>query len=320
MGGLVALTSCQGRVLFSLYKQSYKDFKSMYVKVRSPEEEFPFYLDECLLERFPLYWYSEPVQILGMKDVNEQSALVIDILDEYISVAKPLVVNKLLKWEREKESVFDYIETTTGGLKNYFKAKSEREFSASNAVKVEKGVIVNQSSEKKKGYNIKRRRAEEGGSRKGKVIDLTAGKCCGKEISLEEVKGITEKQKVLHGYVGEEDLTFIWSEHFPISVVAKEHFQSKMNLDFIDSVDGVTRAQFMLERGLSRTKRRVWRCKEPWRPERKLQVAIEQLAGREKEMVEMKAEGKATKVGEGEDSVDGESCRALRGKERVGAK
>ncbi|MED6175458.1 hypothetical protein PIB30_078574 [Stylosanthes scabra] len=37
-----------------LLESSYKDFKTMYVKVTFPEEEFPFYVDECLLERFPL--------------------------------------------------------------------------------------------------------------------------------------------------------------------------------------------------------------------------------------------------------------------------
>ncbi|MED6106885.1 hypothetical protein PIB30_008580 [Stylosanthes scabra] len=69
---------------------------------------------------------------------------------------------------------------------------------------------------------MKRRRADEGGSSK-KVIDLTSAKCCGKEVSLDEAKQITEKQRKLHGYGGEEDLTSVWSEYFPISVVAEEH-------------------------------------------------------------------------------------------------
>ncbi|MED6207015.1 hypothetical protein PIB30_031923 [Stylosanthes scabra] len=34
-----------------LMESSYKDFKQMYVRVRSPEDQFPFYLDEYLLER-----------------------------------------------------------------------------------------------------------------------------------------------------------------------------------------------------------------------------------------------------------------------------
>ncbi|MED6145545.1 hypothetical protein PIB30_026273 [Stylosanthes scabra] len=60
-GGVVTVNSMQGRALFGLYRQSYKDFKQMYIKVGCVEEQFPFYLDEFGLERFPLYWYSEPV-------------------------------------------------------------------------------------------------------------------------------------------------------------------------------------------------------------------------------------------------------------------
>ncbi|MED6115094.1 hypothetical protein PIB30_086880 [Stylosanthes scabra] len=186
-GRLLTLNSCQGRTLFPLYKSSYKDFKQMYVKVRSPVDEFPFYVDEYLLERFSLYWYSKLVQILGMNEVNEEN-------------------------------------TTTRVLKNFFKTKNERELSASNVIKTETGVVVNQPTEKRKPISVKRRRQEEGVLEKGKVVDLTGNRCCGKEFSLEEVK-FTENQKRLHGYVGEEDLTSVWSEHYPLLVVAEEHFQ-----------------------------------------------------------------------------------------------
>ncbi|MED6207631.1 hypothetical protein PIB30_037502 [Stylosanthes scabra] len=55
----------------------------MFVKLGCVEEQYPFYLDEFGLEKFPLYWYSEPVQILGMNEVNEESAVVIDFLEQY---------------------------------------------------------------------------------------------------------------------------------------------------------------------------------------------------------------------------------------------
>ncbi|MED6213665.1 hypothetical protein PIB30_095508 [Stylosanthes scabra] len=197
-GGLVTLNGCQGRTLFMLYKSSYKDFKAMYVKVTSPEEEFPFYVDECLLERFPLYWYSEPVQILGMNEVDEKSAMVIDFLDQYVCTREPLSVNKLVRWEKEKEFVSEYLETTTEGLKNFFKMKSERELSTSNVVKSEQGVV-------KRVISVKRRRAEGEASGKSKVIDLTTARCCGKE-----------------------DLSSVWSEHYPLPILAEEHFQSKV--------------------------------------------------------------------------------------------
>ncbi|MED6191449.1 hypothetical protein PIB30_000549 [Stylosanthes scabra] len=243
-GGLVTLNSVQGKTLFGLYKQSYKDFKEMFVKVICDEEQFPFYLDEYGLERFPLYWYSEPVQILGMSKVSRESLEVIEFLENHVCTKEILSLNLVFKWDKEREYVERYLETTTGGLKNYFKNRNERGFSTSNAVKVDEGVVVNQPPEKKRVVSMKRRRAEEGGSSK-KVIDLTSTKCCGKEVSLDEVKRSTEKQRPLHGYVGEEDLTSVWSEHFPMSVVAEEHFQSKMDLELLGSVDDKTRAQFM---------------------------------------------------------------------------
>ncbi|MED6172570.1 hypothetical protein PIB30_051282 [Stylosanthes scabra] len=210
-----------------------EDFKQMYVRVSSPEEQFPFYVDEFLLERFPLYWYSEPVQILGMNDVDEESGMVVDFFDQYLCSKKPLYLNMLLKWEKEKSSVTEYLEATTGGLKNFFKMRNERELSTSNVVKSEEGVVVNQPSVKRKSISVKRRRAEEGTSEKGKVIDLTSSKCCGKEVSLDEVKTFTENQKKLHGYVGAEDL------------IAEEHFQWKADFDLIESISDVGRAQFM---------------------------------------------------------------------------
>ncbi|MED6125937.1 hypothetical protein PIB30_073377 [Stylosanthes scabra] len=220
----------------------------MFVKVRSLEEEFPFYIHECLLETFLLYCYLEPVQILGMNEVSGESGLVADFLDQYLCSKKPLCLNRLVKWERKKESVTKYLKKTIGGLKNFFKMKNERELSTSNAVKSEQGMVVNQPSEKKKPISVKRRRAEEGNSEKGKVIDLNSYKCCGKEVSLDEVKVFTPNQKKLHRYVGSEDLSSMWFEHFPLRVVPEEHFQSKADFDLIESVSDIGRAQFMQKR------------------------------------------------------------------------
>ncbi|MED6148260.1 hypothetical protein PIB30_051453 [Stylosanthes scabra] len=205
-------------------------------EVSLPEEQFPFYVDEFLLERFPLYWYAEPVQILGMNDVDvdEESGMVVDFLDQYLCSKKPLYLNMLLKWEKEKSS---RRRPGGGGLKNFFKMRNERELSMSN--------VVNQPSVKRTLISVKRRRAEEGTSEKGKVIDLTSFKCCGKEVSLDEVKVFTENQKKLHGYVGAEDLSSLWSEHYHLPVVAEEHFQSKADFDLIESISDVGRAQFM---------------------------------------------------------------------------
>ncbi|MED6217481.1 hypothetical protein PIB30_018116 [Stylosanthes scabra] len=267
--GLVTLNSVQGKTLFILYRQSYKDFKRMFIKVGCVEEQFPFYLDEFGLERFPLYWYSEPVQILGMSKVSEESAMVIDFLEQYMCTKEALSLAMLFKWEKEREYVERYLETTTGGLKNFFKNRSERGHSASNVVKTEEGVVVNQPSERKKPISMKRRRAEEGGLGKGKVIDLTSSKCCGKEVSLEEVKGFAEKQKKLHGYVGEKDFTSMYAARL-LCLGRYEELRAREEAG--QKKEQITDVQKLLEL------------------ERKLQVFGEQLSLKEKEVQGLKAD------------------------------
>ncbi|MED6197288.1 hypothetical protein PIB30_055294 [Stylosanthes scabra] len=310
-GGLVTLNSVQGKALFCLYRQSYKDFKEMFVKVTCSEDQFPFYFDEFGLERFPLYWYSKPVQILGMSKVNRENLEVIDFLERHVCTKEVLSLTMVFKWDKKREYATRYLETTTGGLKNFFRNRAERGHSASNVIKTEEGVVVNLPAEKKRVPSMKRRRAEEGGSGK-KVIDLTSSKCCGKEVSLEEVKGFAEKQRKLHGYVGEEDLTSVWSEHFPFSVLAEEHFQSKSDFDLIGSVDGVTRAQFMqvyaarllclgkyeelkAREEAKKKKEESREVQKSLEVERKLQVVTEQLALRDKEVSELKIDVESLK-------------------------
>ncbi|MED6107670.1 hypothetical protein PIB30_016289 [Stylosanthes scabra] len=258
-GGLVTLNSVQGKALFGLYRQSYKDFKEMFVKVTCSEDQFPFYLDEYGLERFPLYWYSEPVQILGMNKVNKESLEIIEFLESRVCTKELLSLTMVFKWDKEREW----------------------------------------------------RRAEEGGSSK-KVIDLTSAKWCGKEVSLEEVKRSTERQKPLHGYVGEEDLTLVWSEHFPMSVVAEEHFQSKMDLELLGSVDDKTRAQFMqvcatwllclgrFEELKANSEAEKKKEESSWEQkklelERELEAVKEQNTLKDKELLEMKTDNEQLK-------------------------
>ncbi|MED6198299.1 hypothetical protein PIB30_064895 [Stylosanthes scabra] len=299
-GGIVTLNSVQGKTLSGLYRHSYKDFKQIFIKVRCVEEQFPFYLDEFGLERFPLYWYSEPVQILGMAKVNEESARIVEFLENFIETTEALSLAMLFKWDKEREYVERYLETTTGGLKNFFKKKNEREHSASNVIKIEGGVIVNQPQEKKMGYSMKRRRAYE-------VVLERGNRCYGKEVSLEEVKQITEKQRRLHDYVGEEDLTSVWSEHFPVSVVAEEHFQSKTDLELVGSVDVITRAQFMqvctarllclgkfeelkAKDEAEKKKEESFWVQKKLELERKLEAAMQQITSKDKELLELKTD------------------------------
>ncbi|MED6144047.1 hypothetical protein PIB30_011840 [Stylosanthes scabra] len=207
-GGLVTLNNVQGKTLFELYRQSYKDFKEMFVKVACAEELFPFYLDEFDLERFPLYWYSEP---------------------------------------------------------NFFKSRAERGHSASNVIKTEEEVVVNQPPEKKR-----------------------------------------VRLRKLHGYGGEEDLTSVWSEHFPVSVIAEEHFQSKTDLELVGSVDDITRAQFMqvcaarllcigryedlkAKKEAEQKKEKNMEVQKSLEMERKFQAAMEQITAKDRELSELKS-------------------------------
>ncbi|MED6133704.1 hypothetical protein PIB30_030562 [Stylosanthes scabra] len=306
-GGTVTLNSVQGKALFDLYRQSYKDFKWMYVKVTCEEDQFPFYLDEYGLERFPLYWYSEPVQILGMAKISGESARMVEFLEGFVEKTELLSLTMLFKWDKEREYVERYLETTTGGLKNFFKNRAEKGHSASNVVKTEEGGVVNKPAESRRVLSMKRRRAEAGGSGKEKVINLTSNKCCGKEVSLEEVKGFAEKQKKLHGYVGEEDLTSVWFEHFPFSVLAEEHFQSKSDFELIGSVDDITRAQFMqvyaarlfclgryeelkAQGEAKKKKEESLSVQKKLELEGELAAAMEQIAAKGKELLELKVE------------------------------
>ncbi|MED6155698.1 hypothetical protein PIB30_007205 [Stylosanthes scabra] len=226
--------------------QSYKDFKEMFVKVGYVEDQFPFYLDEFGLERFSLYWYLEPVQILGMNKVSRESAEVIEFLEQNVCTKETLSLGMLFKWENEREYTLRYLETTTGGLKIFFKKRIEKDQSASNVVKVEGGVVVNQPQEKKKTYSMKRRRAEEGGSRK-KVIDLTSSRCCGKDVSLEEV--------------------------YAARLLCLARFEE---LKARDDANKKKEEGFLVQEKLEL--------------ERKLQVAVEQSATKDKELLELKSD------------------------------
>ncbi|MED6138588.1 hypothetical protein PIB30_075685 [Stylosanthes scabra] len=178
----VALSSHQGRTIFSLFKASYRDFKG----------------------------------------------------------GKVLTTSELLKWESNRGMVIKYLETkvpecSTAGLKSFSKQRAEREVSTSLVIKAEQGSEVNKPSENRKPISMKRMRGEEASGKK--VIDLTEKRCCDKEFS--------RSQKDLHGFEDTEDLSSVWCEHLPFTVVADEHFESKADLDLLGKVGKVVVARYM---------------------------------------------------------------------------
>ncbi|MED6161751.1 hypothetical protein PIB30_063722 [Stylosanthes scabra] len=208
-GMWVTLSSHQGRTVFCHFKASYKDFKEFYIKVRSTEDSFPFYLDRHLAEKFPLYWNRKPAQCLGVEELSDRDADLVEFLFLNLKGGKVLTTSELLKWDNDKESVIDYLESkipdcNTSSLKSFFKQRAKKEVSSSQVVKIEKGSEVSKPLERRRPVSLKRMRSEEAFGKK--VIDLTGGKCQGKDVSLEEVVRFTKSQEGLHGFTGAEDV------------------------------------------------------------------------------------------------------------------
>ncbi|MED6115627.1 hypothetical protein PIB30_092496, partial [Stylosanthes scabra] len=202
---------------------TYRDFKKFYVKVRSPEDAIPFFLDENLSEKISFVLETE-------------------------SGEKILTTSELLKWDSNRGALVKYLETkvpdcSTAGLKSFFKQRAEREVSTSHVVKVEQGSEVNKPSERRRPVSLKRMRTEDVSGKR--VIDLTEGRCCGKDVELETVVEFSRSQQGLHGFDESDSLSLLWSERYPFSVVADGHFQSKADVDMLKRTSKVAAARYV---------------------------------------------------------------------------
>ncbi|MED6111507.1 hypothetical protein PIB30_052889 [Stylosanthes scabra] len=205
---------CSPRLkLLTLFKGSYTDFKSFYIKVKLAEETFPFFLDENLSRRFPLYRNRKLVQCLGIEELCEKDAGLSEFLFEAMKSGKLLSTSELVKWEQDRDAT-KVSDCSAAGLKSFFKQWAEKELSTSNIVKVKQGSDVNKPSNKRKPISLKRMKSEEASMKK--VIDLI-----------------------------EEDLSSVWCEHYPFAIVADEHFQSKADLDLLGKAGKVATARYM---------------------------------------------------------------------------
>ncbi|MED6213313.1 hypothetical protein PIB30_091933 [Stylosanthes scabra] len=202
----VTLSSHQVHTVFSLFKATYRDFKNFYIKVRSPEVVIPlipFFLDENLSQKFPLYWYKKPIQCLGVEELCVRDAGINEFLFENLRGGKILTTSVLLKWESDRSMVIKYLETkvpdcNTASLKSFFKQMAEKELSSSHVVKVENGSEVNKPSGKRNPISLKRMRTEETSGKR--VIDLTEGRRYGKGVALKDVAEFAKSQQGLHGF------------------------------------------------------------------------------------------------------------------------
>ncbi|XP_052114504.1 uncharacterized protein LOC127745605 [Arachis duranensis] len=81
----------------------------LFVKVRSKETKYPFYLDDELAEKFFLYWSPEPMQVLEAIGRTPEEDLILDYLVECFASRKLLSIPDLLKFEDDRDSLSRYI-------------------------------------------------------------------------------------------------------------------------------------------------------------------------------------------------------------------
>ncbi|QHN82814.1 uncharacterized protein DS421_20g699110 [Arachis hypogaea] len=167
------------------------------------------------------------------------------ILVKNISSADLLSV-ELLELESDKDAVSEYIgekatKVTSSSLRTFFRTKNVEKQGSSSHLRAEKGVEVDQPTHNKK-VSYKRKRVD---GKKERVVNLDEGKVSGKDIDLEQVKRFTKNQRMLHGYRSDEDLTSLYSEHFPFSIVADEYSQSPFDVKLLHDVGDVDISQYL---------------------------------------------------------------------------
>ena len=101
----VSFNGVAGRVLSTLFQQSYKGFKKNFSKVRSNQR------DPSPLDGFPLYWTKKPnlQRARCLEDLSPQERGVCELLS---GLSAPLNTLELLKCEFSPEDLETYIGTS----------------------------------------------------------------------------------------------------------------------------------------------------------------------------------------------------------------
>ncbi|XP_072087195.1 uncharacterized protein [Arachis hypogaea] len=236
----INLNSTPGFSVFKLYKSSFKDFKEMFLKVKSVDEEFPFYLDEHLGEKFPMYWCCQPNHILGPELISDRNECILSFLIEMVDKGGLVSVSELLPWEDDRSAVLDYLVgkypgVSASSLRSRFKAKNF-EGSSSNLEKVDGGAEVNQPP-KKKGIVFKKRKTD--------LVELDGGGSKQEMLSLEDLSSFTLKQEKLHTFDNEGESSSVWCPKFSFNVVADEVVQSSTDVSLVEEVGDIGVDQFL---------------------------------------------------------------------------
>jgi len=241
----------------------------MYLKVRSVENDFPFYVDENLAEKFPLWWCSEPQNILGPEVISPRNVCLIEFLVEGIDRKDLISMYELLKWEDDKEAVINYLGefgifvvfvltlygflmcscvciaggkypgVSIASLRSRFKSKNlEKEVSSSNREKVATPGEVVQPHQGRRKVIVRKR--------KSGVVDLS-DESSGKEekVSLEKIRAFVGNQKKLHEMSKLSEGVSVWGKEYPYMAVVDEHCQSEANVSLAKEVGEVAIGQYM---------------------------------------------------------------------------
>ncbi|QHO06822.1 uncharacterized protein DS421_14g458140 [Arachis hypogaea] len=242
-GGWVNLSSHPGRSVFSLYKQSFKDFKEMFVKVQIEEEFYPFFLNSLMVERFPVYWSPEPKQILDCDDRVKSEEYVLDFLVSAMSSSELLSISSILKLEGDREAMEEYLGNvlcifcflwfafvivihagffagektstlTTANLKAFISKARKKEKEGSSTNVRENEVVTGRVTSD---VGLKRKR----GDGSSKVLDLTGAKEDVGAFTAEEICSAYESQVMLYGYRDGPEQS-LWSAGYPFMAVSDE--------------------------------------------------------------------------------------------------
>nr|XP_025685152.1 uncharacterized protein LOC112785945 [Arachis hypogaea] len=247
-GGWVNLNSSSGFGVFKLYKLSFKNFKEMYLNVGSCEDDFLFYVDEHLGKNFPLWWCSEPQNILGPETISPKDECIIEFLTEVVDRKELISVYALLQWEENKAAVIDYLGgkypgVSAASLRSQVKSKGlDKEVSSSKANKVGVGEVDQPRPGRRKVIAKKR---------KGDVVDLSDVSDDEKDdVPMEEVHKFCDNQKRLHGFVERSEGSSLWRKDYPFMITADEVCQTPSDVSLVEEVGDVAIDQYMQVVGL----------------------------------------------------------------------
>ncbi|XP_057757090.1 uncharacterized protein LOC130976285 [Arachis stenosperma] len=93
----ISFRATQGRKVFSIFNDSFHDFKNFYFKVRAVDEVHPFFLDKNKEPTFPLWWQENPVVLkYSLESLDKVERAFVGVLEEHWGEPPHLDTKKFL--------------------------------------------------------------------------------------------------------------------------------------------------------------------------------------------------------------------------------